>query len=289
MQIQAVEELDLSNGHSDHEGATERFEASYRKKNIPLVLRRAASEWPAIATWNLDYVAERCGSSSGRAMVYGGARPTNLRLPVRDVVARIQSGEKIYLSEAIISSEHPRMDPEIPALMTDLEVPAVVAEKRDRVLAAFFGVDTYASMHFHPDAESLKIQVVGRKRALLIPPDADLPSFPFLSMNFSRISFLDWDRHPERLLERHPELRSLTAYECTLDPGDMLFIPNYWWHSFFGAGLSMSVTYFWNDTQPEYATLPLNYVKTERMKRFTRPMRWITNVPRRIKRALAGS
>jgi hypothetical protein len=74
-------------------------------------------------------------------------------------------------------------------------------------------------------------QIVGRKRCVLFSPedsdalydgkvDVDAPEFDIF-----------------------PLLQNATAYECTLEPGELLFIPFHWWHHVVGLEKSITVNY----------------------------------------------
>lgn len=81
----------------------------------------------------------------------------------------------------------------------------------------------------HFDALSnLLAQLAGRKRVVLFPPSQSFLLYPYAvghpCDNFSMVDVSDPD------LERFPALRHACGYEAVLEPGDVLFIPRYWWH-----------------------------------------------------------
>jgi ribosomal protein L16 Arg81 hydroxylase len=82
-------------------------------------------------------------------------------------------------------------------------------------------------LHTH----SYLAQILGRKRCVLFSPhdstalydgkvDLDLPDF-----------------------ERFPLFRDATAFECTLEPGEVLFTPHRWWHHVVGLEKSITIAY----------------------------------------------
>ncbi len=92
-------------------------------------------------------------------------------------------------------------------------------------------------------------QVVGQKRGLLFPLDGgnfgNLYPYHWLSreFSFSKVAFERDGSWPD--LSEFPRPRDSRPIEVVLEPGDMLFIPIYWWHVFFGQGACMSVTQLW--------------------------------------------
>lgn len=276
-----IREIDLI--ESDRVGPAELKEAfvtRYLKQNRPLVIRGGARSWPAVSRWSLDYVAEKCGEAAASGVVYGRRLPKRFdKVPVRKGVERIRRGDNFYFSPASLHTE-------LPMLRGDTVLPPVIADKEseDLALDAFIGVNTYASMHYHVGVESLKVQVVGKKRGLLFSPQTDLRSLPLFWFNFSRIDFRGWATEREAIAKRSAALANVTAYECELEPGDMLFIPMYWWHSFFGDGLSMSATYVWPDEQPTFDDIPVNVKSFRRARSIIRPVALVGHLARQLLR-----
>lgn len=94
---------------------------------------------------------------------------------------------------------------------------------------------TFTPLH-HDLTNNLLIQLVGRKRLLLVSPAAT----PFLANErhvFSEVHDLESEAH----LARHPQARGVIRHEVVLEPGDALFIPVGWWHQV--SSLDFSVMY----------------------------------------------
>lgn len=45
--------------------------------------------------------------------------------------------------------------------------------------------------------------------------------------------------------ERFPEFSKATMYKCLLEQGEMLFIPEKWWHHVTALDKSFSVSFWW--------------------------------------------
>lgn len=79
-------------------------------------------------------------------------------------------------------------------------------------------------------------QIQGRKRAILFSPNDS----PYLYNG--RVD----PEEPD--LERFALYERTTAYECVIEPGELLFIPSGWWHWLRGLEKSITVTHnFFND------------------------------------------
>ena len=73
-----------------------------------------------------------------------------------------------------------------------------------------------------------QVQLVGRKRFILFPPDDFEALYPFpLHHDFDRRSQLDLDALD---VLRFPESVHARGIVVELQPGEVLFIPPYWWH-----------------------------------------------------------
>ncbi|KAJ1495515.1 hypothetical protein T484DRAFT_1761812 [Baffinella frigidus] len=89
-------------------------------------------------------------------------------------------------------------------------------------------------------------QVSGTKRVVLFAPhDADNL---YMVGDKSKVTDID---NPD--LGRFPLFRHATPFECTLLPGDVLFIPALWFHNVLAQDFSVAVNVFWKHLpQEEY-------------------------------------
>jgi ribosomal protein L16 Arg81 hydroxylase len=77
-------------------------------------------------------------------------------------------------------------------------------------------------------ADNLLAQIQGRKRITLFSPTQAARLYPFpVSSRHPHMSAVDVDG-PD--LERFPEFRKAASMECVVGPGDLLFVPAFWWH-----------------------------------------------------------
>jgi len=83
------------------------------------------------------------------------------------------------------------------------------------------------ALHYDMD-HNFFIQVVGRKRFILIPPWQSAQVYPYPSLHpYDRKAQVDWERPNASL---HPSFASITPLVANLEPGDLLYVPPYWWH-----------------------------------------------------------
>ena len=210
------------------------------RQRRPCVFSRPlfAASWPAMASWRLPDLWRRLGPtvqimvneppskklfgpywSPGRFPEFWTFPPDLFRaeqIPASEIPQRLRDAEKaFYLSQNLA---------QYPDLLNDvhlelLEVDSSSATQNQNLWLGSSGVIT--STHFDSFL-NFNVQIVGRKSFLLFPPDfgaVDLQEFPFL--------------HPAYAQSNRANLTSEmleNALERTLEPGDAIFIPSFWWH-----------------------------------------------------------
>jgi hypothetical protein len=240
---------------------------------LPVVVTDAMDAWPALSKWTFDYFMSKYGSDFVMAPL--GLRGDISRLtklsgyldylktPDSELPGfwvRTRDGKPTKFSPSTMSPppyllgwhafrRHPELFDDIrpaPYFVQDwvesisppLRELLESTSKRD-FWSVFVGSSGSLS-ELHRDfwhTHACLAQVLGRKRAILFPPsdttllygggfDPDAPDF-----------------------ERYPLLEQVTAYECVIGPGDVLFIPADWWHWVKGMESSITVTHnFFNNS-----------------------------------------
>lgn len=95
--------------------------------------------------------------------------------------------------------------------------------------------NSFTPLH-HDLTNNLLVQITGRKRVLLVAPDAT-PRLYNDHHVYSRIR----DLAEPRIVDRYPALQGIHVHQVLLGPGDALFIPLGWWHQV--TALDFSVTF----------------------------------------------
>ncbi|CAC5402198.1 HIF1AN [Mytilus coruscus] len=112
----------------------------------------------------------------------------------------------------------------------------------------------------YDEQENFFAQVYGYKRFILFPPEEFPNLYPHPTYHpCDRQSQVDFD---EPDFEKFPKFRNASGFETVVGPGDVLYIPIYWWHqveSIPNEGHTISVTFWYKGRPtPEKVTYPLN-------------------------------
>lgn len=99
-------------------------------------------------------------------------------------------------------------------------------------------------------AENLHLQICGRKTFLLIPPDQIFAVYPYpIDHRLDSFSMVDFDL-PD--FQRFDDFADVQAFQVTLEPGDLLYLPKYWWHQVAqGSGDNVSLNFWCAERQAD--------------------------------------
>lgn len=142
---------------------------------------------------------------------------------------------------------------EVPQLQDDFEFPDFGLKLKKKLPMLFFGGrDSYTFMHYDIDlANIFHFHFDGKKECILFPPSQTkyLYKVPHSLISHESIDFSDPD------LEKWPALKSATGYRAELNHGEVLYMPEGYWHymKYITPGFSMSLR--------SWPKNPLNFAK----------------------------
>lgn len=209
------------------------FKALTRGGLRPLVVRGLLADAKSTRMWSIDYLSALCGDVA--TTVLTGAKNddplhhvTGSRfLTIGEILEAIRRKEpKTYINNFTMAFvAHPELerDMELRRMLVLLE------EQDDQIFEAIglfaAGPGTGSSLHCAFGANFFNM-IVGRKEWTLIDPAftsylLPLPTRPF----FNADAFFDPDHEVNGAYTRKlPRLRTV------LEPGDLLYVPPWWWH-----------------------------------------------------------
>lgn len=219
----------------------EDFLKHYFKPQKPVVIERFIEDWPAYTKWNLDYMKAVGGDVTvplydDRPVHHedGFNEPhANMKLSdYIDLLKREPTKYRIFLWNAI---------KEIPQLQNDFTFPDFGLRLMKGIPMLFFGGrDSYTFMHYDLDlANIFHFHFEGQKQIMLFDQTQNkyLYKVPHSLITREDIDFANPD------FEKWPMLKHAQGYKTDLNHGEVLYMPEGYWHymRYITPGFSMSL------------------------------------------------
>lgn len=219
----------------------ENFLKNYFKPQKPVVIEGFIEDWPAYQKWSLNYIKQVAGDKTV---------PLYDNRPVRHEEGFNQAHAEMKMSDYIdLLKREPtkyriflwNVLKEIPELQNDFAYPDFGIKLLKKLPMLFFGgMDSYTFMHYDIDlANIFHFHFEGKKQCILF----DQKQTPFLyKIPHSLIVREDIDfANPD--LEKWPALKNTKGYVANLNHGDILYMPEGYWHymRYLTPGFSMSL------------------------------------------------
>jgi lysine-specific demethylase 8 len=215
-----------------------------RTEAAPLVIEDAYLNSAAVSAWTPREFARRFGNRQISVVVdlpdhgvpylddYAGH---GARMRLDEFVARMERGERCYLSQARLEDYH--------GLVREIDLSALT------VLPVFgvnlwLGNGTRSGLHFDT-ADNFLVQIYGHKSAILIDRRYTASLRPFPDTPSKSQLDLEEREGPASCLATIPNWRA------TIGPGDALYIPRGWWHYLATPEPSISVN-AWNGARLQF-------------------------------------
>jgi len=235
-----------------HYGAVDRrrnlsvkeLKREYLNAGRPVIIEDAIDHWKAKTSWTFEFFRSRLGKITVEAYRYeeGRYRPDNVqRIPLSDYIDKILTNDwntfPYYIRDNwSLFFKHKELlndfsDPEYFFDWFRL-VPSFMRRPGLRIFIGPKGAVT----NMHQDiwgSHFWMAQLAGRKRWILFSPDQR----NFLYENCWQVRPDDPD------LERFPRFAEAKPLDCTVGPGDMIFLPSKWVHWVVSLDSTISLSY----------------------------------------------
>lgn len=221
--------------------AKETFLNDYFKPQKPVVLEQAIEDWPAFKKWNLDYIKEIAGDITvplydDRPVQHkDGFNEPHAKMKMAayvDLLKKEPTKYRIFLWNIL---------KEVPALQKDYKFPDFGLRLLKGVPMMFFGGrDSYTFMHYDIDlANIFHFHFDGEKEVILFPQSETekLYKVPHSLITHESIDFSNPD------YGKWPALKKANGFKTTLSHGEVLYMPEGYWHymKYNTPGFSMSL------------------------------------------------
>ncbi len=219
----------------------EEFIRDYFKPQKPVVIEQYIKDWPAYTKWNLEYIKEVAGDKEvplydDRPVKHDeGFNEPHAKMKMADYVDLLKKGPtkfRIFLWNVI---------KEVPILQKDYKYPDFGIKLMKGLPMLFFGGrNSHTFMHYDIDlANIFHFHFEGKKECILFPQSQTkyLYKIPHSLIVREDINFSNPD------LEKWPALKHAKGYIAQLDHGNVIYIPEGYWHhmKYITPGFSMSL------------------------------------------------
>lgn len=230
---------------------TEDFIQNYFKLAKPVIITGETDQWPA-REWTLENLRERVGENQvwirGKTDrdSYRNGQAYSIRKDtfgsyVDDLLAANARARSSYLAVASMSAAFPQLVDEVPRpkYMTEVSTKHHLGPYMWCALKGH-----YEFCHFDPD-DNFLIMVQGRKRVRLFGHDLESLYPNPLGSHGKTVQSQVISTRPD--LEKFPNFRNSRCEHCVLEPGEMLFIPAFYWHQVTALDSGISLNMFYGD------------------------------------------
>ncbi len=219
----------------------EDFYNHYVRKQIPLVIEQLTSDWPAYEKWNLNYIKSIAGEKTvplydDRPVSHtDGFNEAHAEMKMSDYIDLLQSettNYRIFLYNLM---------KQVPQLQNDFIWPDIGLKLIKQLPMLFFGGEnSKVFIHYDIDYSNiLHFHFHGKKQCILFAPDQTPYLYKVPHALISRED-IDYD-NPD--FEKWPALKHAKGLICNLNHGEMLYMPEGYWHymKYLTPGFSMSL------------------------------------------------
>ncbi|OVA07214.1 F-box domain [Macleaya cordata] len=219
--------------------SVEEFVLNYEEPNKPVLLQGCIGNWPALEKWDREYLIQVCGD------VRFSVGPVDMKL---EEYFKYSDGAReerpLYLFD-------PKFGEKVPVMGSDYEVPvyfredlfAVLGSERPDYRWVIIGpAGSGSSFHIDPNSTSAWNAVIkGSKKWVLFPPEVVPPGVhpsPDGAEVACPVSIIEWFMNfygATKNWKKRP-------VECVCKAGEVIFVPNGWWHLVINLEESIAIT-----------------------------------------------
>ncbi len=217
------------------------FVNNYLKPQKPLVIEEFDGNWAAHKKWSLDYMKEMAGD---KIVPLYDDRPVHHKDGFNEPHAEMLMSEYVDLLKCEPTKYRIflwNILKEVPALQKDFSYPDFGIRLLRGVPMLFFGgKDSHTFMHYDIDlANIFHFHFEGEKECILFPQSQNkyLYKVPHAIITHESIDFSNPD------FKKWPALEKVSGYKTTLKHGEVLYMPEGFWHymKYKTPGFSMSL------------------------------------------------
>ena len=240
----------------------EEFKHKIFSSRKPAIITGKMNDWKALSLWSVDYLNNIVGDkeidvnfSKNKIFSFDPEAQFNIvskKIKFTDftnwIVQEKTTEEYYYLQQSPITTTFPE-------LVRDIEIPDYIDQKLFIIANLWISTAGNVSQLHYDMSENLLSQICGRKRVLLFEPKQTSLLYPFPA--HSKIPHMSQLNIDQPDIDKFPKFQKAKYMECLLEPGEMLFIPAFWWHQVYSLEqLNISINFWWKTNFKEYFAPP---------------------------------
>jgi hypothetical protein len=254
------------------------FVRDYMRKNRPVVVRNAASAWPALHKWTPEFFKRQF---AGKTVQVDYDHTMTFADFIDGVLASTSERPGPYMYRLFIHEHLPEVLPDLTeqnpyAFPRRYASPLMRTHWRrpDGYLKLLIGGvgSSFPAIHYDTEnAHASVTEIYGDKEFLVYPP-SDAP-YLYPNPEVRNKSLISDPLHLD--LHRFPLQAQATLYRAVLHPGDMVFVPSRWWHTARALSSSISVGMNTLDSSNWDGFLAETFRPTARRRRPSQVANWL--------------
>lgn len=204
------------------------FIESYYRPQKPVVITNQIEDWPAFSKWDFDFLRKVAGENtvplydSRKTDYTKKVNEPDFKMTMSEYIDILEKGPtdlRIFLYDLL---------KDVPSMKADMKWPKLgIRLIKSLPLVFFGGQGAKVFMHYDIDFPNIfHIHFQGEKTCFLVSPQ-DTPYMYRLPYSWLCHEDIDFDK-PD--FERFPALRKIRPYITHLKHGEMLYMPEGWWH-----------------------------------------------------------
>lgn len=217
------------------------FIDKYVKTQKPVVIEQLTEDWPAYEKWHLNYIKNIAGE---KIVPLYDDRPVRAEDGFNQAHAEMKMADYIDLLEKEPTNYRIflyNIMKEVPSLKNDFRWPDIGLRLIKQLPMLFFGGEnSKVFMHFDIDYSNiLHFHFHGQKQCILFDQEQSKYMYKIPHSLICRED-IDFDK-PD--FKKFPALKNAKGYICNLNHGEMLYMPEGYWHymKYITPGFSMSL------------------------------------------------
>lgn len=225
------------------------------KEYRPFIIEGVAKNWDACNKWTNDYLIKHCGDNivtvfffkqdfleSHKNFAYESAFELVNDMTYKEFLDKANNSE-----DRMVCYLNTGFEECFPEIIEDVNYPEYFKSKPNVILWHGFSNKSFSStstLHFDK-IHNIFVQIRGKKRIVLFPPSDYLSFYPPLESG-QGIGHNSKVNPDDINLESFPNFPWKEKIEVVLQPGEILYIPPFWWHHVTAIDENISLS-FWYD------------------------------------------